>query len=93
MHQAQAAAGFTFDLIICDEAHRTAGYTAKDEDHSAFVKVHDDSHIRGKKRLYMTATPRIYAEASKDRAKDLGTEVFSHGRSAEVRAAFPSLAV
>lgn len=77
VHQAQAAAGFTFDLIICDEAHRTAGYTAKDEDHSAFVKVHDDSHIRGKKRLYMTATPRIYAEASKDRAKDLGTEVFS----------------
>lgn len=77
VHQAQAAAGFTFDLIICDEAHRTAGYTAKDEDHSAFVKVHDNSHIRGKKRLYMTATPRIYAEASKDRAKDLGTEVFS----------------
>ena len=77
VHQAQVAAGFTFDLIICDEAHRTAGYTAKGEDHSAFVKVHDNAFIRGNKRLYMTATPRIYAEPSKEKAKERGTEVFS----------------
>ena len=77
VHEAQVAAGFTFDLIICDEAHRTAGYTAKDEDHSAFVKVHDNAFIRGNKRLYMTATPRIYAEPSKEKAKERGTEVFS----------------
>ncbi len=59
-----------FDLIICDEAHRTTGVTLKDEDESAFVKVHDNSFIRARKRLYMTATPRLYAEESKKRAQD-----------------------
>lgn len=77
VHEAQAAAGFTFDLVICDEAHRTAGYTVKGEDHSAFVRVHDADYIRGKKRLYMTATPKLYAEASKAKAKQTETEVFS----------------
>lgn len=77
VHEAQAAAGFTFDLIICDEAHRTAGYTAKGEDHSAFVRVHDNAYIVGKKRLYMTATPKLYAESSKAKAQQIHTEVFS----------------
>ena len=58
-----------FDLIICDEAHRTTGVTLKDEDDSAFVKVHDNTFIQAKKRLYMTATPRLYAEESKKKAK------------------------
>jgi len=57
-----------FDLIICDEAHRTTGITLSDGNASDFVKVHDQDVIRGKKRLYMTATPRIYAEASKTKA-------------------------
>ena len=77
VHKAQAAAGFDFDLIICDEAHRTAGYTIKGEDHSAFVRVHDEAYIKGKKRLYMTATPKLYAEKSKTNAEQQGTEVFS----------------
>lgn len=59
-----------FDLIVCDEAHRTTGVTLKDEDDSAFVKVHDNTFIRAKKRLYMTATPRLYAEDSKKKAKE-----------------------
>ena len=59
-----------FDLIICDEAHRTTGVTLKDEDDSAFVKVHDNTFIQAKKRLYMTATPRLYAEESKKKAKE-----------------------
>lgn len=59
-----------FDLIICDEAHRTTGVTLKDEDDSAFVKVHDNAFIQAKKRLYMTATPRLYAEESKKKAQD-----------------------
>lgn len=54
-----------FDLIICDEAHRTTGATFDDEDESAFVMVHNDDHVMGKKRLYMTATPRIYSEDAK----------------------------
>jgi predicted helicase len=49
-----------FDLIICDEAHRTTGYTIPGTDDSAFVKVHDAGFIKSKKRLYMTATPRLY---------------------------------
>jgi predicted helicase len=59
-----------FDLIICDEAHRTTGVTLKDEYDSMFVKVHDDNFIKAKKRLYMTATARLYNEASKEKVKD-----------------------
>lgn len=57
-----------FDLIICDEAHRTTGVTLADSDESAFVKVHDNNFIKAKKRLYMTATPRLYNDNSKSRA-------------------------
>ena len=58
-----------FDLIICDEAHRTTGATFDTEDESAFVKVHDAAFIRAAKRLYMTATPRIYGDAAKASAE------------------------
>ena len=61
----QKETGLEFDLIICDEAHRTTGVTLSDEDESSFVKVHDNDFIKGKKRLYMTATPRIYADTAK----------------------------
>ena len=57
-----------FDLIICDEAHRTTGVTIADEEESAFVKVHDNNFIKAKKRLYMTATPRLYADEVKSKA-------------------------
>jgi predicted helicase len=66
-----------FDLIVCDEAHRTTGATFGDDDESAFVRVHDAEYIRASKRLYMTATPRIYsdvaeAQAEKENAKLYG---------------------
>lgn len=54
-----------FDLIICDEAHRTTGATFDGEDESAFVLVHNNDNVMGKKRLYMTATPRIYGDTAK----------------------------
>lgn len=57
-----------FDLIICDEAHRTTGYTDAGSDDSAFVKVHDGDYIKSKKRLYMTATPRLYDVDTKSQA-------------------------
>lgn len=64
--QAQKRLGLpTFDLIICDEAHRTTGAIFEGEDESAFQMVHDDNTIRGAKRLYMTATPRIYGDSAK----------------------------
>ncbi|MCR5834638.1 MAG: DEAD/DEAH box helicase family protein [Selenomonadaceae bacterium] len=57
---------FTFDLIICDEAHRTTGSAAKETE---FTAVHNDNFIRAKKRLYMTATPRLYTSDAKAKAK------------------------
>lgn len=54
-----------FDLIICDEAHRTTGATFEGEDESTFVRIHNNDYVSGKKRLYMTATPRIYGENAK----------------------------
>ncbi|SSO90833.1 type I restriction enzyme EcoKI subunit R [Acinetobacter baumannii] len=59
-----------FDLIICDEAHRTTGATHDSEDDSNFVKIHDGGFILGKKRLYMTATPRIFSDDVKTNATD-----------------------
>ncbi|GBR74113.1 putative helicase [Candidatus Termititenax aidoneus] len=59
-----------FDLIICDEAHRTTGVTLQDEDESAFVKVHDNNFLKARKRLYMTATPRLYSDSSKSKAAE-----------------------
>ncbi len=59
-----------FDLIVCDEAHRTTGQTHEGEEESNFVRVHDNDYIAGKKRLYMTATPRIYADAAKSKASE-----------------------
>ena len=67
---AQEAGLGVFDLIVCDEAHRTTGVTTGDEDESNFVRIHDDQHVLGRKRLYMTATPRIYGEAARQRAKE-----------------------
>jgi len=57
-----------FDLIICDEAHRTTGFTEQGKDDSDFVKVHDGDFIKSKKRLYMTATPRLYNPDAKSQA-------------------------
>lgn len=58
-----------FDLIICDEAHRTTGATFGDDDESAFVRVHNGDYIRAAKRLYMTATPRIWGDNAKAKAE------------------------
>jgi len=57
-----------FDLIICDEAHRTTGVTLAGNDESAFVKVHDNDFLQANKRLYMTATPRLFSDDSKSKA-------------------------
>ena len=71
IHQAQELAGETwrdFDLVICDEAHRTTGAKLTTANESAFTKIHDDAFIRRSKTLYMTATPRIFAENAKSKA-------------------------
>lgn len=57
-----------FDLIIADEAHRTTGAKALGEDASVFTKVHDDVNVKAKKRMYQTATPKLYGSDVKKKA-------------------------
>jgi len=66
-----------FDLIVCDEAHRTTGATFEGEEESSFVKVHDAAFLKSKKRLYMTATPRIYGDSAKATAEKENAEICS----------------
>ncbi len=75
--KAQKAGLPAFDLIICDEAHRTTGVTLSGEDESGFVKVHDANFLKAGKRLYMTATPRIYGDEAKTKAKEVTAELAS----------------
>lgn len=68
------------DLIICDEAHRTVGalYSSNErDDKNAFTLCHSDEHIKAKKRLYMTATPKVYSESSKAKAKESDNAIYS----------------
>ena len=57
----QVAAAFAggripaFDLVLADEAHRCAGPVSSD-----FATVLDGSHIKARRRLFMTATPRYF---------------------------------
>lgn len=57
-----------FDWIVCDEAHRTTGVKLSGSDESAFTKIHDNTIIEGRRRLYMTATPRLYGDTAKAKA-------------------------
>ncbi|WP_305686835.1 DEAD/DEAH box helicase family protein, partial [Microbacterium sp.] len=76
--EAQRLRGDTFDLVICDEAHRTTGVTlATDTDESHFIKVHDNAVIPASARVYMTATPRIFAPEVKNAASQKSAELVS----------------
>ncbi|GAA7918732.1 hypothetical protein TH0221_07600 [Helicobacter pylori] len=68
------------DLIICDEAHRTVGalYSSNErDDKNAFTLCHSDDNIKATKRLYMTATPKVYSESSKAKAKESDNVIYS----------------
>lgn len=58
-----------FDLIIADEAHRTTGAKALGEEDSSFTKVHSNSNVKGYKRLYQTATPKLYGTEARKKAE------------------------
>lgn len=66
-----------FNLIICDEAHRTTGVTLVDDEESQFVRIHQQKFVKGDKRLYMTATPRIFADGAKTKADEAGAVLCS----------------
>jgi len=65
------------DLIICDEAHRTTGAIFDDQEESHFTRIHSDQNVQGAKRLYMTATPRVYGENVKQKAEESSVELCS----------------
>lgn len=69
LHKAQEAGYPEFDLIIADEAHRTTGANKLGED-SAFTEVHSNKNVKGKLRLYQTATPKIYDQNAKRKAEE-----------------------
>ncbi len=78
--EAQQAGLNGIDLIICDEAHRTVGamYSSNErDDKNAFTLCHSDENIKATKRLYMTATPKVYSESSKAKAKESDNIIYS----------------
>ncbi len=66
-----------FDLIICDEAHRTAGNSQRDKETRLFSLVHKNENINAARRMYMTATPKLYSETLKNKANDNNIFVWS----------------
>ena len=77
VERAQDDGAPAFDIVLCDEAHRTTGIERPGDPTSPFVLVHDAQRIRAAKRLYMTATPRLYTEGAKAKAASHEVEVFS----------------
>ncbi len=82
VHEAQRLAGVEFALAVCDEAHRTAAsYLAADKAkgrrESPFARIHDADYVRAKRRLYMTATPKIYADSETKHAENKQDVLFS----------------
>ena len=59
-----------FDLVIADEAHRCAG-----KSDTVFGTVLDDGQIKSERRLFATATPRVYKTGLKKAAEEFGAEV------------------
>ncbi|GAA1691493.1 DEAD/DEAH box helicase [Glycomyces endophyticus] len=74
---AQASGLDAFDLVVCDEAHRTTGAMLAGRDESSFTRIHDPQYIAAERRLYMTATPRIFTEPAKADAQRASVELCS----------------
>ena len=75
--EAQQNGAPVLDLVIADEAHRTTGALAAEERFAGFTLVHDAERLKARRRLYMTATPRIYSDTAKARAKEADVIVCS----------------
>jgi len=65
-------AGIDFDTAIFDEAHRTTG-----SDVGVWNMAIDDKNVSIKKRIFMTATPRIYAPHISKKAKEKDILLYS----------------
>ena len=76
IHDAQGLSLPEFNLIICDEAHRTAGLDSQEKS-TGFKLIHDNNFLKGRKRLYMTATPKIFGDNTKAKATDKNITLYS----------------
>ena len=80
--KAQQLGAPEFDLVICDEAHRTTGVEAGEGENGKttgnyFTRINDKNYVKAKKRLYMTATPKIYSEKIKSKARKYEVDIHS----------------
>ncbi len=65
--------GVDFDLAICDEAHRTTGVHHRgDTSGSGFRLIHEEDKVVARRRLFMTATPRIYTRRARRQVAEVG---------------------
>lgn len=69
-----------FDLVICDEAHRTTGIKGDEPINGKtkgnyFTLINNPDYVKAKKRLYMTATPKIYSPKVKSKASKDNIEI------------------
>ena len=67
----EAQGNAVIDLVVCDEAHRCAGPAT-----ASFTKVLDDKFIKAKKRLFTTATPRVFSKATVKSADARGQQIY-----------------
>ncbi|MGW2513945.1 Helicase associated domain protein [Streptomyces scopuliridis] len=72
LERAHAAGLSAWDLIVVDEAHRVSGWIGK-----PWAVVHDNQKIPSLRRLYMTATPRLWQLGDEDEAGAPGELVAS----------------
>jgi len=61
-----------FDLVIADEAHRCTGSA-----NSHFATIVDKEAIKTKRKLFMTATPKIFTDRVKKTVKDYDFDIVS----------------
>lgn len=73
----QKKTGLVFDLLIADEAHRTISAWGASESTPTFGHCLDDTLVPARKRLFMTATPKIYSEKAKKEARENNYAIYS----------------
>jgi predicted helicase len=72
VHKAASKESLEFDIVFYDEAHRTAGLEKK-----IFSLCFDKNKIRSKKKLFMTATPKVVKPKIKKIATDKNISYYS----------------
>ena len=59
------------------KAKRTASIKVIDDEEAAFTRIHNNEYVKGKKRLYMTATPKVYGTAAREQENNKEAVLYS----------------